>query len=95
MRWRIAILKAAAITLGVFLIVFGLVAVQAARQFDGKCGGLFPFLGEPQPCSLAQYVWSDVSFTFGVFFYVFWYVALAFVAIVLAVILIRERRNRG
>jgi hypothetical protein len=93
MRWRTAIFKAAAITVAAFLIAFGAIAVQAALGFDGKCGGLMPFLAAAQPCTLGEYVWSSVSFSFVIFFFVYWYVALSFAAIVLAVTLIRERKS--
>ena len=85
------IFKSAALIAGAFLIAGAVIAVQAALQFDSKCGGLIPFLAAAQPCTLWQYVWSGVSFTFAVFFREYWFVALSFAAIVLVVALIRER----
>jgi hypothetical protein len=80
-NWRIATIRAIAIAVFAFLLAGCLVTVQAALQFNGRCGGVIPFLSAPQPCTLAQHVWDSVSFTFAVFFHEFWWIALLFAGI--------------
>ena len=82
MRWRIATFRAVAISIAVFLIAGCVIVVQAALRFDGRCGGLIPFLGTGQPCTLWQYVWFDLSFTFEVLLQEYWFVGLLLVGIV-------------
>lgn len=82
MRWRLATFRAAAVTLAVFLSAACVIVVQAALRFEGRCGGLMPFLSAERSCTLWQYVWSSVSLTFAVLLMEYWSVGLLFVAIV-------------
>ena len=82
MRWRIATFRAVAVSTAVFLIAGCVIVVQAALRFDGRCGGLIPFLAATQPCTRWQYVWSDVSFTFEVLLREYWFIGLLFAGIV-------------
>jgi hypothetical protein len=58
------------------------IVIDTSLRFDGTCGGLIPFLGAAQPCTLWQYVFSSVSFTFAVLFQEYWLVVLFFVGLV-------------
>jgi hypothetical protein len=91
MRWRIATLRAAAISVAAFLIAGCVSVLQAALRFDGTCGGLIPFLAAAQRCTRWQYVWSDVSFTFEVLLREYWVIGLLFVGIVFVGSAIFER----
>ena len=82
MRWRITIVRAVAATVVAFLTLASVVTIEAALQFDGKCGGFMPFLAAAQPCTLPRYVWSSVSFTTAVLFHEFWWIGLLFAGVV-------------
>ena len=81
MKWRIVTFRAVAVTVVAFLAVC-VIAIHAALQFEGMCGGWMPFLSAAQPCTLSQYVWSSVSLTFLVVFHEYWLIGLFFVGIV-------------
>lgn len=91
MRWRIATFRSIVAVAAAFLIAVSVVAVQAALRFDGTCGGLIPFLSAAQPCTVWQYVWSNVSFTFAVFFEEYWLIALSTAGLVFIGAAIVER----
>lgn len=60
---------------GVILLALGaLVVVVVAANYDGKCGGLIPFLSGPRECTFLEYITSEVPFTFAVLFYCYWYI---------------------
>ena len=91
MDWRIIIFRAVVVAVAAFLFAICVVAVQAVFQFDGKCGGLIPFLSAAQPCTLSQYVWSSLSFTVAVFFQEYWLIGLVFAGMVVVGSVIFER----
>ena len=91
MRWRIATFRAVVAAIALSFVAVCVVAFQAALQFEGTCGGLMPFLGAAQPCTLWQYVWSSVSFTFAVFFDQYWLIGLSVAGIVFIGSVVFER----
>src|SRR5258706_14486421 len=99
MRWRMTTVRAIAVSVAVFLTAACAIVVDAALRFDGKCGGLMPFLGASQPCTLWQYLWSSVSFTFEVVLQEYWLIALIFVGLVFLASVpferLRPRQNAG
>jgi hypothetical protein len=82
MSWRAVIFRAVVVTLVVFVFFACAIAIYAALQFDGKCGGWMPFLSAAQPCTLSQYVWSSLSLTFLVLLHEYWLIGLLFIGIV-------------
>ena len=81
--WQKATVRAIAISTAAFLLAACAIVVDAAFGFDGKCGGLMPFVGgAAQPCTLWQYLSSNVSFTFAVLLHEYWSMGLIFAGLV-------------
>jgi hypothetical protein len=82
MRWQIATVRALAVLVAAFLMAACAIVIDTALRFNGTCGGLIPFVGSAQPCTLWQYVSSSVSFTFAVLFQEYCLVVLFFACLV-------------
>ena len=65
---------------GVLILVIGeiCVAIFIGFHFDGKCGGLMPFLSGPRDCTLIEYVISFTLFTTVLILGYYWYYILIF-----------------
>src|SRR5262245_10986660 len=67
---------------GIFVAVGGLLAVViislsvSVVSYQGQCGGLFPWLAGPKPCSLMDYLWSELLFL-GLIGFFYWPLLLA------------------
>jgi hypothetical protein len=57
---------------GVLILLIGEICLIffLAYQFEGKCGGLMPFLSGPRNCSLIEFLVTD-GFSITLFFVVF------------------------
>lgn len=53
------------------------IVTQIAFSYDGKCGGLLPFLASPRPCSFWEYVSESVRLTVLILWEAYWPVVLA------------------
>lgn len=97
MDWRIATFRAAAIVVVTVLVATSAIAIQIAIGFDGKCGGLLPSLSAARPCTLAEYVWSNLTLMWLVILHDYWLMALAFagIAFIGSVLFGRFRRPGG
>lgn len=82
MAWRSATFRAAAITVVAFLVATGAFAIQIAIGFDGKCGGWLPALSGARPCTLWEYVWSNLTLTWLVILHEYWMIVLAATGVV-------------
>ena len=91
MRWYTVILRTVAVSVAACLIAVCVIVVEAVLRYNGTCGGLIPFLAAAQPCTLWQYVWSDLSFTVEVFLREFGGVGLLLAGIVFIGSAIYER----
>jgi hypothetical protein len=72
------------------LVVASIITVLGiAFTYDGKCGGLFPFLAGPKPCSFWEYVSGNSSAIFLVVWLAYWpfILALLFVSPVIGLFL--------
>ena len=65
---------------GVLILVIGeiCIAIFIGFHFDGKCGGLMPFLSGPRDCNLFEYVISFTLITTVVILVYYWYWILIF-----------------
>ncbi len=65
---------------GVLILVMGeiCIAIFIALHFDGKCGGLMPFLSGPRDCTLFEYIISYTLFTTVLILGYYWYWILIF-----------------
>jgi hypothetical protein len=52
--------------------------VSVARQYDGTCGGFFPFLAGSYECSFFQYLLNNTLFTTTILLHLYWYWLLLF-----------------
>ena len=95
MRWSVAIIRVVVVVAALFFLGGLALGPEAAFHFNGKCGGLIPFLSAPQPCTLSEYLWSSVSFSMQILLYEFWGWLLLIVIVMLASSMAIEwRRSR-
>jgi hypothetical protein len=60
------------------LVVASIVTILGiAFTYDGKCGGLIPWLAGPKPCSFWEYVSGSSSATFIIVWLAYWPFILA------------------
>jgi hypothetical protein len=83
-RTRNGCLRGVLIGLAVILLGLLYAIVNAAASYNGKCGGLIPFLSAAAPCSFWEWFFSDLSFTLSIALYEFWWL-IACVIVVPAV----------
>jgi hypothetical protein len=75
------------------LSFFAIVSVvQIASSYDGKCGGLMPFLAGPRPCSIWEYVSGAVLLSISILLGTYWPLVLALLVIPPSVGYLLDRR---
>jgi hypothetical protein len=68
----------AAAVLSFFAVVS---VVQIAFSYDGKCGGLMPFLAGPRPCSFWQYVSGGILLSISILLGTYWPLVVALLVV--------------
>lgn len=67
------------VTCGILLCTAIALLVQIAASYDGKCGGFFPGLAAPRPCSFLEYVGGNFVLLVVILGTAYWPVLLALV----------------
>lgn len=70
------------------------IVVQIAFAYDGKCGGLFPFLAGPRPCSIWEYIRESVLFALVILWIEYWPFAVALLIVPASLGYLLDRRAR-
>jgi hypothetical protein len=81
-------------TVVALLLATCVIAIQIAIGFDGKCGGWLPALSGARPCTVWEYVWSNLSFTWLVILHEYWMIVLAAAGVVFTGSVLFERFRR-
>jgi len=81
-------------TLAVFLCVAIGIVVQIAFSYDGKCGGLMPFLAGPKPCPFWEYVSGGAILALAILWGTYWPLILALLVLATAIGYFLDRRVR-
>jgi hypothetical protein len=71
------------------------IIVQLALRYDGKCGGLFPFLAGPRPCSLWEHVRDSALLGIAILWIEYWPIVLALLVVPVGVGYVLDRRSRN
>jgi len=66
--------------------------VQIAFSYDGKCGGLIPFLAGPRPCSFLEYVSGGVLLSISILWGTYWPLVLVLLVVPASVGYLLDRR---
>jgi hypothetical protein len=66
--------------------------VQFAFSYDGKCGGLMPFLAGPRPCSFWEYISGAVLLAVLILWGTYWPFVLALLVVPASVGYLLDRR---
>src|SRR5215510_6331757 len=64
--------RAVYVSIGSVLCFAVISLVQSIMSYHGECGGLFPFLAGPKPCSFWDYASRDLMFSFAVLGVAYW-----------------------
>ena len=62
--------------LGIFLFVAMVFLARMGFSYDGRCGGFFPGLAAPRPCTLWEYLSGDVLVSALLLVVAYWPIAL-------------------
>ena len=70
------------------------IIVQLALAYEGKCGGLFPFLAGPRPCSVWEHVRESTMFSIAILWIEYWPLVLALMVVPTSAGYLLDRRAR-
>ena len=78
------------------LAVLSFIAIMSVAQiafsYDGKCGGLMPFLAGPRPCSFWEYLSGTAVLTIAILWGTYWPHVLGLLVVPTAVGYLLDRR---
>ena len=69
------------------------IAVVLAFSYDGKCGGMLPWLAANHPCSFLDYVFGNLTLLALIFWVEFWPMIIVVLALPVAVGYWLDRRD--
>ena len=61
------------------------IVVSVASSYDGKCGGLMPWLAGPKPCSFWEYISGNVLLVALILWEGYWPLVLALLVVPISV----------
>ena len=93
MKWRYAWWGLCGGLAALSLFVIAIIA-QLALGYEGKCGGLFPFLAGPRPCSFWEHLRESAIFSIAILWIEYWPLVLAALVIPTCVGYLLDRRTR-
>jgi hypothetical protein len=70
-------LRGLCVAFATFLCIAIILLVQIGFSYDGKCGGFFPGLAAPRPCSFWEYVSGSAVLYTLILWDIFWPLVLA------------------
>ena len=80
--------------LAALVLVVVAIIIQLALAYEGKCGGLFPFLAGPRPCSFWEHIRESALLAIALLWIEYWPVALALLVVPTCVGYVLDRRTR-
>jgi hypothetical protein len=88
-------LRGVYVACGIFLCIAIVLLVRIGFTYDGKCGGFFPALAGPRPCSLAEYVFGNLLLFALLLGATYWPLVLALLLVPPLVGYLLDRRAKG
>jgi hypothetical protein len=71
------LLRGVYVALGIVLCIAIAFLVSVAFSYDGKCGGFFPGVSAPDPCSFWEYLSEDIALFAILLAVAYWPIALS------------------
>jgi hypothetical protein len=83
------------VPIAILIVTSIIIILNIAFSYDGKCGGLLPWLAGSKPCSLWEYVSGNTLAVFAVLWISYWPFALALLLISTLIGFFLDRQNQS